>query len=260
MFRKFILFVLALALLCSPVNAEITKDDALQSLSLAEAAITDMQAMGFGVTYANDTLNEAKILLSQNRFMASDALSKKVVEIKDKAINVDKLINTAEERLYVLSEKGYDVAEAGKLFDDGFAEFELDNYIEAESMIMSALNMMDEIETMESTKRLGVNDSSGYALLIMDNLWLIIIISLSAFVALVKMRSRHTKAKIGKRLEKLGHEKEVIERRMEDAQRKYFGKGEISKKDYDVTIAKHSRRMADIIREIAVLKERLSGV
>ena len=260
MLRKFIPFALALVFLFNQVNAEITKDDALFSLSLAEATITDMQAMGFGVTYANDTINEAMILLSQNRFMASDALSKKVVEIKDKAISVDDLINTAEERLYDLSEKGYDVSEARKLFDDGFTEFELNNYIEAENKILLVMNMMDEIETMESTKSLGVADSSGNALIIMDNLWFIIIISLSAFIAFVKIKFRRAKAKIGKKLEKLGHEKEVTERRMEDAQRKYFGKGEISRKDYDVTIARHSRRMADIMREMAVLKERFSGV
>lgn len=66
MIRRLLILLLLVALVAKPISAEeITRDTAATAIAGSEAVISQMQQMGFGVTYANDTLNEAKLLLLQ---------------------------------------------------------------------------------------------------------------------------------------------------------------------------------------------------
>jgi tetratricopeptide (TPR) repeat protein len=135
--------------------ASFTKESAMQAINGAESIIREMQEMRLGVTYANDTLNEAKVLFLQERYMTAKTMAEKVAEIKATAIKISGLADAAEARLYDLSLKGYDVGAAHDLFNSGLEEFKIGNYKEAENKMNSVISLLDETEVRESVKKPG---------------------------------------------------------------------------------------------------------
>jgi hypothetical protein len=188
-----------------------------------------MQNMGFGVTYANDTLSEAKILLEQERYMAAETVANKVLEIKEKAIKVSDLIDVVEARLYNLSSKGCEVNTVQALFNSGLAEFKIDNYIESENIMNQVMNKLDEIEAKESMKKASITIELNFLPMLLDHLWLIIISLLIILVVGLKAKKISKKRKMKIKSKKLEKEKDKLIDKIKEIQKKYFERGIISK-------------------------------
>jgi len=252
-----VLGLIILFLSAVPAKGEVTEVSAAQAINDAEAVIREMQAMDFGVTYANDTLNEAKLLLGQKYYEASEALAKKVLDIRESAIRISGLIDTVEARIYDMSSKGYDVSEAKALFESGLAEFKLGNYEDSEKTMSDAMNRLDEIESEESLKKASAAGGIDLVLLFLDYLWLIIIILLAALITGLKAKMASEIRKCKNRIKALESEKGATENRIREAQKKYFEKGTISKMDYEIALDKHSKKLADIKKELSILKAKV---
>lgn len=257
MSKKLVLLVLIFFLLIQNVSAS-SEESAMQAIEEAEKVISEMQEMGFGVTYANDTLNEAKLMFTENLYPASESLAKGVLEIKEKAITVNQLIDEVEPRIYELSSEGYDVSIVVSKFSSGMEEFGLDNYLEAENTMREIVNMLDEIESEESLKRTSVSKGEDYFSLILDYLWLIIILFLVVLIIVAKYKGYSYMKKSGKKLAALEMEKEIITNKLKEAQSNYYEKGSISKLDYDLIVGKYNNKLAFLKKEISILKGKLS--
>ena len=148
------LFLILLIALVNPVAAGAIGNmtDALDSIEKAENNITQMQELGFGITYANDTLNEARLLFSQENYLGAKSLADYVETIKEKALEIDRLIEEAETRIYTVSSMGIETHEAAELFNAGLAAFEIEDYVTAEELIRGAFNKAEELESALSPR------------------------------------------------------------------------------------------------------------
>lgn len=258
MVRKIVfafLVFLFFSLFTSSVKAEITKEDALKAIEIAEATIEQMRVAGFGLSYANDTLNEAKILFEQGHYMASYELAKKVVEIKERAVKVNELIDLVESRIYDLSSKGYDVSKASEMFSSGLEEFKNSNYFDAEEIMNQVLVVLDEIEAEQIIKKSSSNFLENFFVSVLDNLWLMILFALIILVIGGKTKEVLERKKRRKRMEELNREMEEIANKIKMLQKRYFEKGEISKTEYELAFDKFNKKLAEIKKEMSILQE-----
>lgn len=254
MLRRLLLTGLIILFLSAvPVSSEVTRDSALQAISEADSVIGQMQEAGFSVTYANDTLNEARLLLEQKYYEASEALARKILDIRESAIRVSGLMDTVEARLYELTAKGYEVSDAKSLFESGLSEFKLGNFADSEEILGNAVSRLDEIESEEALRRAGAAGGVDFIVLLLDYLWLVIIVFLAAFIAGVKLRSVSAARKRKSRITFLEREKAATENKIREAQKKYFEKGAISKMEYDITLDRHSRKLTEIKKKLSIL-------
>jgi hypothetical protein len=257
MLRKIMILGLVLVFLMSrPAAADSTKETATQAINNAESVIFEMQKAGFGVTYANDTLNEARLLFGQGRYMAAETVANKVPEIREAAINVSGLIDTAEARIYDLSSKGYNVSDTQALFNSGLAEFKIDNYVESESAMNQVIGSLDEIETKESIKKTGAGAWVDLLPMILDYLWLVIIAFLAVLIAGLRVKKISKDRKVKNNIKGLEREKIFSTEKIREAQKKYFERGVISKADYETMLVKSGKELDEIKNELSVLKER----
>jgi cellobiose-specific phosphotransferase system component IIA len=235
--------------------ASFTKESAMQAISDAESIIKEMQEMKLGVTYANDTLNEAKVLFLQERYMTAETMAGKIAEIKATAIKISGLADAAEARLYDLSLKGYDVGAAQSLFSSGLEEFRIGNYKEAENKINSVISLLDETEARESVKKTGASGTDPWSVLL-DNLWLIIAASLATLISGFRAKKISEKRKAKKRAKTLENEKNKLTIKLKGMQKDYFGEGVMPKADYEILLDKYTERLDSIKKELSSLKER----
>jgi hypothetical protein len=253
--RIFAVGLLLAVLLVVPAAAEPAMESAAKAISDAESIISEMQMMKFGVTYANDTLNEARLLFAQERYMAAETVAGKISEIKQKAMDVSNLTDKVEERIYDLESKGYDVAYAQTMFDSGLAEFKTDNYAEAENTMNQALSRLDEIEAGESIKRAGTEMEANILSVLLDYLWIIIIAFLAILIVGLRAEKSYKKREAKIKIKAVEKERDVLTKNIMEIQKKYFEKGNISKTDYDMSLDKYNRDLDKIKNELSALSE-----
>lgn len=249
--------VIIVLFLIAGIASAAESDDAARAIESAEKTMAEMQSMGFGVTYANDTLSEARKLYSEGYYEGATSLAAKVSEIKEKAIKADEMINSVETRIYELSSMGYDTSGVSETFNGGVAEFMLDNYADAESMMLEAMNMLDQIEVGESLKRAQQRDWISEA--VMDYLWVLLIAALASVIIGFRLKRRANLKRCRSEIKSLEAEREKIKKSIADAQTNYFGKGSISKTDYEMMFRNFNNRVSDINRKVSVLNERLKN-
>jgi len=252
------LIIMVLIILSVSTATAMDGEKASQAIQDAENAINEMQDMGYGVTYANDTLREAKNLFDQGYYEAAEALAENVQEIKERATEVDGLINQVESKIYDLSFKGYDTSSVSPIFEAGFSEFAVDNYLDAEAFMIETLDRLDDLEAGESLKRIWETRLDLLSVFL-DYLWLLIILFL--FVLVIGFRSKEDAdmKKWKESVMRLKEEGKRIDKSLADAQKKYFEKGSMSKIDYDLLSRMHDYRISLINRKMSVLKRRLKN-
>ncbi len=257
MYRNIPLICIMFLLLVGTAGAEVSEDSALLAIERAEKTIKEMLETGFGVTYANDTLNEAKNLFDNGYYEASESLARKVLEIKEKAIEVDELTNQVESKIYELSSKGYDVSSVHVTFNSGLSEFGVDNYLGAEKFMRQALSELDELEAEESLKRIRTGETD--VSFVLDYLWVLIILFLFVLVAGFKVKGKVNIKNWKRELKSLEKEMENVEKLLAGAQRRYFEKGSISKMDYDLSVSRYNKSLSVIKRKITDLNDKLEN-
>lgn len=257
MYRNILSMCIMFLLVVGMAGADVTEDSALLAIESAEETVKEMLETGFGVTYANDTLNEAKNLFDQGYYEASESLARNVLEIKEKAIEVDELTNQVESKIYELSSKGYDVSSVHVTFNSGLSEFGVDNYLDAEKFMRQALSELDELEAEESLKRIrtgGIDVS-----FVFDYLWVLIILFLFVLVAGLKVKENVNIKNWKRELKSLEKEMENVKKSLAGAQRRYFENGSISRMDYDILVRKYRNGLSVTKRKITDLNDKLEN-
>lgn len=257
---SFILLIIFMSYMSSVYGQEVVgnRTSALEAIEAAELHITEMQELGFSVMYANDTLNEARILFSQESHMAAELMAGQVAVIKQKAIDLDRLIDGVEEKIYEASTRGINVSPAMELFDKALEAFKIEDYTGAEEFITQASNKIDEIETETALAR-ALEKSKGINIIefISKYWWAVIssvaLLSVVLFFAYKKLEVSRT---VGK-LKSLEREKESIQNLIKETQKRYFKYKTISKDEYDIAMDKYEERLIRIKKDIPTLLRKL---
>lgn len=257
---SFILLIIFMSCISSVYGQEVVgnRTSALGAIEAAERHITEMQGFGFGVMYANDTLNEARILFSQESYMAAELMAMQVAVIKQNVIDLDRLIDDVEGKIYEASARGVNVSPAMELFNRGLEAFETEDYTGTENFMTQAFNKIDEIETeMALTRALEKSKGINIIEFISEYWWVIIssvaVLSVVLFFAYKKLEVSRT---VGK-LKNLEREKESIQNLIKETQKRYFKHGKISKNEYDIAMGKYEERLIRIKKDIPTLRKKL---
>ena len=237
-----------------------TENSSLQAIHQAENYIKEMVAMGFGVSYANDTLNEAKHQFKIGNYIGAETLARYVKDIKDSAIRVDKLIDRIEKRIYEAEAKGINVSSAKTLFSSGIEEFENERYVNAENLLNQAENKVEEAEAEFYMKMVMEKSEFDWAGFLKANLIVILLLGagffITVFVGYREMRIRRIK----KSIIKLENEKKSLKLLMKEAQEAYFKYKTMGKSEYERAMEIYQLRLAKIKKEVPVLLKLLGDL
>jgi hypothetical protein len=246
------LFVVLLA--AASVLAQHDMDAALQEIGGAGQAIAEMAEAGFGTSYANDTLNEARIMLSRGEYAAAEALAREVWDIRDAAFEADLLIDQAEEKIYAASLEGIDTSQASGLFSQGVGLFGSENYLESRESLEGAIGLVERLQSEAALKE-SLQASPGEQLMLaLGGYWQVIVLSAGgAVLAVMFVKKRRRLSALRRRLGLLEREKASLERLMAQTQNRYFRFNSLGKLDYDTIMERYRKRMALVEKDISAL-------
>ena len=264
--------IVFLFILVFPVNGQEANESALEAINLAESQIKEMLELGFTVNYANGTLEEAKLLFSQGKYTAAESLARYVEVIKQKAIEVDRLIDLVEERIYnatlieevtpagkfIAPMQKLDLSPAQDLFNAAVEAFEIEDYDEAERLLNQAINKVDDIEK-EAALAIALEKSKGFNLtdFLIKN-WPYIMTSVIVISVLGFFLHRRIKITVlSNKIKDLEREKEVTEELIKKTQEKYFKLKDITKSEYDIAMERYSKSLIVVKKDIPVFEKRL---
>lgn len=251
---KKIIFFLTFLFILQVVLAQ-SKESAVQAIERAEEIIEEMKNLGLKVGYANDTLNEAKLMLQRGNYLAAKSLAEYVEVIRDKAIEVDKLIDEVEEKAYEAKEKGLKIEDLEVLLKKGIEYFEEENYDEAKELLLKCLNGIEEREKEKIVARISLKNEIRLLTNFLKENYPRMILSIIVFSSIFSLSYRRFRRYLlEERLRKLKKERNVIERLLKNLQRKYFVRGTISKKEYETLSESYSKKLIRVKKNIKVLE------
>jgi tetratricopeptide (TPR) repeat protein len=259
-FTLLLLTIFFQIVLAQNLGEEREKIKALQAIENAEKQIEEMKKLGFGVKYANDTLNEAKLLFERGDYLAAESVANYVEVIKQTAMKVYEMIDKVESKVYDARSRGINVSVPMEIFNQGIKMFEIEDYKEAEKLITEAEEKLEEIEAEQAFSK-TIEKSKEYELVLMikEN-WHIILFSiifLSSFGYFVYKRLEIRAIK--NKTKTLVREKEALEKMMKDVQRMYFVEKKMGKKEYTRTIERCGRRLVEVKKNLEVLRQKVKS-
>jgi hypothetical protein len=240
-----LLFFTVFVFASSAFALEATRSSALEAMSAAEAQIREMQELGFGVERANDTLEEARLLLKGGNYAGAETVAKYVRNIKEMAIEANQLIDEVETRVYDMEARGIDVSSPKELFDNGLEAFSAERYEDTKDFLEQAVNTMDEIEAELTISR--TSDPGQRVVAFLAENWIAVMVFLVVLAALAGIAYKITgSVRARRKLKSLEKERRTIESLMTGIQTVYFGEGMMSKGEYALTMKKHRSRLNEI--------------
>lgn len=247
---------LVFVMMAASAAAQHDSDAALQEIEGAGQAISDMLGAGFGTSYANDTLNEAGIMLSRGEYAAAGALAREVWGIRDAALEADMLIDQAEERIYAASMEGINTSRASELFLQGAALFDSENYMESRDMLGGAIELVETLQSEAALKEsLGASPGEQVMLVLREYWQVIVLVLMSAVLAVMFVRKRRRISALKGRLGLMEREKASIGRLMAETQNRYFRLNSMGKLDYETVMERYSKRIVRVERDMFSLRQ-----
>ncbi len=233
---------------------------ASEAIDMAELYIKEMQGLGYGITRANDTLNEAKLLFSQENYLGAETVARYVEGLKETAINADRMIDEVELKIYESEKKGLDVSPARELFENALDAFDVERFEDAEMLLKKASDKLDEIESLAIMERTIKESEKESVIYILQEYWYILVISAAGFfIAIIILYKVTESGRLKKRLVLLKKEKNAIENLIRKIQEEYFEKGIMPKNEYEIKMNRYKKRMNKIKKDISVLEQIPNG-
>jgi hypothetical protein len=234
-----------------------SRADALAAIDSGVSDINEMQMLGFGISRANDTLNEAMLLFSQGSYAGAESLARYVGAIKEKAVSADGLVDEAEAGIYETGTLGADVSSARELFEKGLEELRKERFEEAETLLKQSLEKLEEAKAgLAMQKAMQAAEQGNIAGFLREN-WLFLagLLALASAVVLGIYKATKAGRKRGK-IKSLREEKGNIEEIIKKMQKAYFEEGTMSKSEYLLRLAEHQKRSGRIKKELLLLTKR----
>ncbi|MFH1065741.1 MAG: hypothetical protein V1734_04525 [Nanoarchaeota archaeon] len=261
--------IFSLCIMAAFVSAEanITRQDAVTSISNALESMEEMQESGFSTVYINDTIIAAKealqktdtaIKMQYKGFSYEDVIyyTNKVQSTKEKAYILADSIRALEIEAEEYKADGIEIAEAQSLIQEAKTAFENERYEEAESIAEKANISMEQAKSRMTIGKAIARSARGF----FEENWkqiitLTILILISGTVSGLIIRKKLKKRK----LHILTIEKQTLVEMMKEAQRERFESGKISDFTYRIRMDVYKKKLAEVRRQIPVFEVQAKG-
>jgi hypothetical protein len=256
--NKIVLILIMVTLLSfGSVNAlsNSTRADAEQAIIMAETQMKDMNNLGFQINRVNDTINEARRLLTQNNYIGAETMANYVNVVHDSAIEANYLMDEAEKRIYLAETGGLNATAANVLLEAGIEDFYHERYEDAKNNFEQAINKIDELESTETLKKnIQTSESSNILATIRDNIQSIALVIVVFVVTIFVVLSIFAHLRKKNRLSRLKKNLESTKNAIINLQNEYFKKNSISDEDYQEAMKRYKQDTTAINREITALE------
>jgi hypothetical protein len=251
---KRILPVLAVAVLVGAAlscHAQALADasGAADAIGRAAAAVQGMETAGFAASRANDTLAEARLMLSLGRPDAAASLADSVALMAQEAAGLSGDIDSVEAEIYVAGASGIDTGGAESEFSQALDAFGREDYQEAGRRLSLAGDALDDARSDASLR------ANPLASLLLSAWPALLAAALAAFVAAAAAKSRKPSARNRGRLREISRELESAMGAVAGAQKRYFVESSIGRKQYEDVVASLKERILKLEREKAALEK-----
>ena len=260
---------------------EVTRELAVEKISLAKSDISEMQQETFQVIYVNDLLNDAnsaldradyaKLLRTENftnplvknakaalegldyqGFSYAGVLvyTEQISERKQQAYTISDSISVLELKLSDYENLGVDVSESQVLLNSLKTTFNEERYTDAENII-EQINSELDTKRAEMTSVKALTEASKS--FVERNWWQI---TLTAILLIIFGKTIYTRYYIFKTKNKIQYlklERKTLRNLMEIAQRDRFETGSISASEYKIKMNKYKDKVMEIKRNLPVL-------
>jgi len=246
------------------------KEVAYEAILAAKDHMSKMQAVGFSVKKANDTileataLYEAQVALEEKTGSADYSkvieTANSVAEIRKEAFEVNDELNALNSRIEELS-KSQDMSEAIAIFNEAKKEFEDERYEQAKEAIDRCYQKINELQAT-STKIKAIYKASTKTLagFFERNYKVIAVIVFIALIIYFIFRDKIALNLVKKGIERLQLEKETLAEMIKQTQFDYFQKGSMSESMYRVRETKFGELTRDIERRLSIERFKLEDI
>ncbi len=255
--RIYIVFLIAILLNTSIVNAE-SKLEALQAIDKTEDDIKEMSDAGFGTSFVNDTLTEAKKALNASNYNLVLEKTQLISQRKSQAYNITDSIRALQLGMEDVENLGLNVTKSRELFNKTLVAFQNERYEESESLINQAYIELGNARAEATLVKTMIRATRENIISFVKENWSRMIIggialSVVGYIIFNRIMSIRTKNKI----KSLEIENEVLTGLMKKAQSDLFQKKKISRETYEIKMKKYKERMLEIKETLPVLKARI---
>lgn len=256
--KNIILAVLVIVVLASPAFAQELNisEQASNSLTAGEIIFKEIKDAGFGTSFFNDVLLDAK-----SEFENADygLVLDKIDEMssrREQAFKINDSIGVLEIRAAELNRNGLDVSKAVELLDLSKSVFKKEAFEDAEALILRAEKELDEAEAKSTTLNIMVTSAKDNLIsYVRDNFALLL---LEAFILAVCMFVAYFKWNYVRSCRKLDDaklEKSIIDDLMKKNESAYFESRTIGKEEYDLVLKRYQEEFTEISGIIPVLED-----
>ncbi len=272
----------------------ITQETALNAILQAEKDIQEIQEAGFGISWFNDTLIEAKkyfkgkdytALLKQieaindtERREESRALlieaqktigvsvnyklvlekTKAIQERKERTFEINDLIRASELRLKEFKQQGLDTSEAEEILANAVNEFENERFENIEDILSSVdtklIELSAETTIVKTIYRAGKENITSF---IKDRYRELLLLLGSLLVIAILLYNRIMIAILRHRIRDMKVEKDVLLDLMKESQTDYFVKGNITGETFKINISNYEKRFVELKQKLPVAEDLL---
>lgn len=254
MFRIFIILAVIILTASAAMASDFSMKDAREAIENAENVISEMISEGFGVTYANDTLSESRILFSKGYYEGAIELAKKVLEIRTIAEEISGTIEETEVRMFEVSSKNLNISEAEYIFNMAIEEFEVDNYEDSRELLERTMDKLKEIEEKGSLR--PRDEPSTLEGILRANIGNIIVALLVIVLAGIVLRRTFLIKRMRMSVRSLKNEQMRIDKIIEETQKKYFREGKMGRKEYDSIIKEYQEKLSEIAKQLELMRKK----
>ena len=267
----------------------ITQETALNSILQAESDMQEMQEEGFGVSWVNDTLIEAKkyfegknytallqdiekindterkekakaLLLTAQKTIGVEVDYKKVIELtkainerKKKAYEIYDLIRASGLRIQEFKQQGLDISEVESTLANAVNEFKNERYQDAENLLNSIDKKLIELSAQTTlVKTIYRAGKENIAVFIKEHYKELLLLLGSLLVIAILLYNHIKIAVLRRRIRDMKVEKDVLGDLMKKAQMDYFAKGDITKQTFQIKMSKYKEKLAEINQKLPV--------
>jgi len=269
--KNFIFIVIVVLLLAMPILIYAqTYNHTLIALNQSRIDLQELIEAGFNIARINDTLSEAEQLFTaQSALEASGGTpdyslilerTEEITELRNQAEEMNDELNALEARLKEIPVEN----EAFSLLKNAKKEFDDQRYEMVSDLIEEAYIKISEQEALQTRFRAIYVASTKTILDFFKKNWKGIAFTI-IFIAVLYLAFRKRVAifLIGRKINNLNFEKEILGKLTKKAQYEYFHLFKIPEELYHIRIEKFGELIRDIDRQIPLLleeKEKVKGI
>ncbi len=271
-----------------------TEEIALSAILESEYDLEEMKEQGFEVTWANDTLIEAKtyfegqdytallkeikqirdnkkrsmaekLLLNAQQKIGKEVDYKKVLELtrsirerKEKSYGIKDVIRASELMINDFKSRGLDTSEADKVLLESLEEFKNGRLENAREKLEMIGNILIELSGQAALAKTVYKSGRDNAINFLKEHYIILLLFLGSLIAILVLSYNRIKIAILKHgIHDMDIEKDVILDLIKKAQSDYYSKNSIPRKIFDIKVSKYKEKLAEINEKLPVMKNNL---